>query len=161
MVPVTDQTWKRLFLIELMKHGVLASAAGTVGKRPSEVRAEMAKDEEFRLLVNDSVEIANGQLEVRARTRAMNESDSLMVRLLEANIPDKFRRDAPPTTVTFVKTYMEFNPDMWDGPDYENIQGTNTDGAAIEGDQEEVEGEVIDVEPTPVPDHAEMEAETI
>lgn len=115
LVPVTRDTWKRLFVAELMKHGIFAKAAKDVGLRPSRVRSAMKTDSDFADYVADAIEMAAGDLEESARKRAMLDSDALMGRMLEAMIPNRYRRDVvPPPSTTFVKAYIGFSPDMWD-----------------------------------------------
>lgn len=145
LVPVTDKTWKRLFALQLMEHGIFAVAAKAIGKRPSEIRKEAATDQAFAEIIQDAMEIAAGSLEHSARKRAIAESDTLMIRLLEASQPERFRRDAPPSGTVFVKAYMGFTPDMWDDNTGKQKVETNPPSEQLTVDDSvTVEGEIVD-----------------
>lgn len=139
LLPIPAHAWKRAFVLDLMKHGILVIAARNIGKRIRDVAYARKMDPDFDLYVKEAIELAKGELEYEARRRALAGSDFLLVKMLEANLPETYGKNAAPTGDIFVKAYIGWSPDAWD----EQIKN------------KVVEGEVVQVQPHKIIDESE------
>lgn len=126
------EVWRPLFLRMLRSVGNLREAAESIGVTTNAVRAAMRKDSSFAMLVADAQADATAILEKEAWRRAMNGSDLLLMFLLKAENPEKYREK---TTVNGgptinVKAYVGFSPDQWDQHQQEELDGQTVDSTA-------------------------------
>src|ERR1043165_2710618 len=114
--PKTQSAWRPLFLRVLRNSFTLREAAERIGITSLMVRSAMRDDPEFAELVNQAMEDATALLEAEAHRRAMEGSDLLLIFILKARNPNKYRDK--PTEVNNktinLKTYVGFSPDEWD-----------------------------------------------
>lgn len=116
VVSQRPEVWRTLFLRSLRSTGNLRSAAESVGVTTKQVRAAIRQDSSFASLVVEASEDFTLKLEGEAARRAMNGSDLLLMFVLKALKPEKYREkttiNGGPTVN--VKTYVGFSPDDWD-----------------------------------------------
>lgn len=110
------EVWRPLFLRLLRSSGNLRITAESVGITTRMVRNAMRRDSSFAALVGDAIEDHTSLLEREAVRRAMNGSDLLLMFMLKARDPEKYREK---TTINGgstinVKAYVGFSPDEWD-----------------------------------------------
>lgn len=111
------EIWRPLFLRVLRNTGQIRDAAEAVGLTPQSVRSAMNRDPSFAVLVDESIVDATELLETECRRRALAGSDLLLIFMLKALKPDKYRDKVQPDkagSVINVKTYVGFSPDDWD-----------------------------------------------
>ncbi len=107
-----ERDWKIAFLEELSKTGNVSASARMAGISRVTAYANRESNEEFAALWDDAIEIATDALELEARRRALEGtikpvfyqgvscgqiqeySDTLMIFLLKAHRPDKFREQS-------------------------------------------------------------------
>jgi hypothetical protein len=115
--------WKPVFLTVYSKTGNLSHSARVAGVSLRLVKDELAGDQPFREMANDARDEAIDLLEMEARRRALDGSDTLMKFILSAERPEKFRQMEVRNTVNLVKTYVAVSPDDWDEPQ-QQIEGS-------------------------------------
>lgn len=110
------EIWRPLFVRLLRSVGDIRMTAESVGVTTQMVRNAMRKDSSFALLVGDALEDHTSILEVEAVRRAMNGSDLLLMFMLKARNPEKYREKTTINggTTLNVKAYVGFSPDDWD-----------------------------------------------
>lgn len=90
-MPQTKKPWKARFLIALEKQGSISGACRVVKVNRSTVYREARIDMQFRQQWEDVAEAAADALEVEARKRAFNGSDTLLIFLLKGAKPGIYR----------------------------------------------------------------------
>jgi hypothetical protein len=83
--------WERAFLETLRTHGVVTAACLTANIERSTAYRARERDEGFAKLWDDALDQACDLLEFEAKKRAMQGSDTLLIFLLKAHRPDKYR----------------------------------------------------------------------
>lgn len=83
--------WTKAFLTTLRKSGNVSQSARSakIARRTAYARREI--DEEFKAAWDEAIEEATDDLEEEARKRAIKTSDTLLIFLLKANRPGKYR----------------------------------------------------------------------
>lgn len=91
--PVAERSYKarKKFLDALAKGYSISRAADEADRSVGAMRTWKREDPNFAQDWDDAIEAGTDRLEDRARDRAMRDSDQLMVVLLKARRPDKFR----------------------------------------------------------------------
>lgn len=83
--------WERAFLETLRTHGVVTAACLSANIDRSTAYKARERDEVFASRWDDALEQACDLLEFEAKKRAMQGSDTLLIFLLKAHRPDKYR----------------------------------------------------------------------
>lgn len=91
MASIRSFKCRKAFLDALEKGYSLSRAAKAAGHSASAFKAWKAEDADFAKDWDEAIEAGTDTLEDKARDRAMRESDSLMVVLLKARRPEKYR----------------------------------------------------------------------
>jgi transposase-like protein len=91
ITPIFDEDRKARFL-DLLAAGTttIADAARAVGVSPETPSRHRRTDADFAAAWDAAVEARADLLETEARRRALAKSDTLLVRLLEAEMPEKY-----------------------------------------------------------------------
>lgn len=87
----SPKQWIVPFLKALQKHGVVTTAAQMAGIERTTAYVERSHNEEFRKQWDKALELGVEALEDIAKVRAFSGSDTLLIFLLKANRPDKYR----------------------------------------------------------------------
>lgn len=87
----TEYIWERAFLETLRTHGVITAACLSANIERSTAYRARERDEEFAKLWDDALDQACDLLEFEAKKRAMLGSDTLLIFLLKAHRPEKYR----------------------------------------------------------------------
>ena len=97
--------WEKAYLIALAKCGNVTQAAEIAGISRATVRERYDTSPEFRKACDDAIDQGIDILEAEARRRALAGSDLLLIFLLKANRPDKYRDNYHVTTSSAPTTY--------------------------------------------------------
>ncbi len=89
---------KKAFLETFAECGIVTAAAKVVGIRRDTVYSWRKDDPSFADAMDAAGDEATEALEGEARRRAMESSDTLLIFMLKANRPEKYR-DKPPVTI--------------------------------------------------------------
>lgn len=91
MASIRSYKSRKAFLDALEKGYSVSRSAAEAGHSVNAFKTWKAEDEEFSKDWEDAIEAGTDRLEDRARDRAMRDSDGLMVVLLKARRPEKYR----------------------------------------------------------------------
>ncbi|HHM13191.1 MAG TPA: hypothetical protein ENJ16_06525 [Planctomycetaceae bacterium] len=83
----------QVFLDRIFVSPNVTQAAKVAGKSRAAVYARRAKDEEFKQRWDEAIESSVDELEDVARERAMAGSDLLLIFMLKAHRPEKYREN--------------------------------------------------------------------
>lgn len=93
-----SQRLKKKFLEDFAQSGNVTASAEAAGVLRNTVYSWRRDDPQFALDMDEAGDEAVDRLEQEARRRGMDSSDTLLIFLLKANRPDKYR-DKPPVTI--------------------------------------------------------------
>lgn len=85
--------WKQAFLDAFAQSGMVSEACRSVGIDRSTAYKTRQRDEAFALAWADVEERSTEELEREAKRRAVDGSDTLMIFLLKARRPEKYREN--------------------------------------------------------------------
>ncbi len=88
---VTPKKWHEPFLAALMQHGNVSRAARAAKISRMQLYRERAAAPDFAKAWRDAQQIGLDSLEDVANTRARKDSDTLLIFLLKAHRPEKYR----------------------------------------------------------------------
>lgn len=88
-----EKDWKDTFLKSLVLYGTVTAACKTAGVSRQTAYRHRQSDEDFALAWADAEEQSTEELEREAINRAINGSDTLMIFLLKARRPEKYREN--------------------------------------------------------------------
>ena len=98
--------WEKAYLIALAKCGNVTQSAEIAGVSRATVRERYDTYPEFRRACDDAIEESIDHLEGIARKRAEQGSDLMVIFLLKANRPHKYRDNYHVTTSSAPTTYV-------------------------------------------------------
>jgi len=88
-----EKEWKPVFLENLRIYGTVTAACKQAGIARQTAYRHRQSDETFALAWADAEEESTEELEREAMSRAINGSDTLMIFLLKARRPEKYREN--------------------------------------------------------------------
>ena len=97
--------WEKSYLIALAQTGNVTLSAQMAGIARGTARERYDTSPEFRKACDDAINQGIDILEAEARRRALAGSDLLLIFLLKANRPDKYRDNYHVTTSSAPTTY--------------------------------------------------------
>jgi hypothetical protein len=109
--------WKQTFLENYKRMGVVTHAAEAAGVLARTVYRALDLDPSFKEEFEAARTFAVDELEVVARERALSHSDRLLIFLLKAERPEKYRDDMIQLNAGEIKAYIGWSPDGWDEED--------------------------------------------
>ena len=98
--------WEKAYLIALAQTSNVTLSAQMAGIARATVRERYDTSPEFRKACDDAINQGVDILEAEARRRAMSGSDLLLIFLLKAHRPDKYRDNYHVTTSSAPTTYV-------------------------------------------------------
>lgn len=105
---------RQKFLSKLAEMPNVARAARLCGITKQTAYRHRAIDEEFAVAWEEALDEGVERLEEEAMKRAKKYSDVLMIFLLKAHRPEKYRDNLNLSGTLNVKGYQSVNPDDWD-----------------------------------------------
>lgn len=88
--------WRKTFLQSLAQTGVISFSAKEAGVGVKTIERHRKKDPRFNAACEEAIEESCDVLEMVARKRAVDHSDTLLIFLLKGNRPEKYRDNYTP-----------------------------------------------------------------